>query len=116
MDFFSPLFLYNNYSHPFFNMYGSESNNGSGIAFDGTEILVRFLKYVFEGIIVAVAAYFIPGAKMEPTELLMISLIAAATFAILDLFAPSIGSSVRTGAGFGIGANLVGFPGGGMPR
>ena len=57
----------------------------------------------------------LPNTKIEPYELLMISLIAAATFAILDLFAPSIGSSVRTGAGFGIGANLVGFPGN-IPR
>ena len=93
-------------------MYGDNNN----FAFDGTEILVRFFKYIFEGIIVAVAAYFIPNTKMPPTELLMISLVAAATFAVLDLFAPSIGSSVRTGAGFGIGANLVGFPGGGMIR
>jgi hypothetical protein len=52
---------------------------------------------------------------MDPTEVLLISLVAAATFAVLDLFAPSIGSSVRTGAGFGIGANLVGFPGNGAP-
>jgi hypothetical protein len=33
-----------------------------------------------------------------------------AVFAILDIYAPSVGSSARTGAGFGIGANLVGFP------
>ena len=81
----------------------------SDFAFDGSEILVRFFKYAFEGAIVAVAAYFIPGKKMIPEEILIIALVAAATFAVLDLFAPSIGSSVRTGAGFGIGANLVGF-------
>jgi hypothetical protein len=80
-------------------------------SFDGHEILVRFLKYAFEGTIVATAAYFIPNRVLAPEEILIIGLIAAATFAVLDLFAPSIGSSVRTGAGFGIGANLVGFPG-----
>ena len=39
-------------------------------------------------------------------------LVAAATFAVLDLFAPnsSVASAARQGAGFGIGANLVGFP------
>jgi hypothetical protein len=49
---------------------------------------------------------------MKAEDILLIGMIAAATFAVLDLFAPSIGSSVRSGAGFGIGANLAGFPGG----
>lgn len=82
--------------------------NMSDFAFDGSEVLVRFFKYAFEGAIVATAAYFIPGHKLNPEDIMMISLVAAATFAVLDLFAPSIGASVRTGAGFGIGANLVG--------
>lgn len=80
-------------------------------SFDGSEILVRFFKYAFEGLVVATAAYFIPGRTLVPEEILILALIAAATFAVLDLFAPSIGSSVRTGTGFGIGAGLVGFPG-----
>ncbi len=92
------------------------TGGGGGISFDATEILVRIVKYAFEGAIVAIAAYLIPNIKMDPKEVLMIALVAACTFAVLDLFAPSIGSSVRNGAGFGIGANLVGFPGGGMAR
>lgn len=79
----------------------------SDFTFDTTEILVRFFKYIFEGVIVAIAAYLIPGKKMHAEEVLIIGLIAAATFAVLDLFAPSIGASVRTGAGVGIGLNLV---------
>jgi hypothetical protein len=78
------------------------------VAFDGSEILVRIFKYAFEGIIIATAAYFIPMKSLDPEEILMIALIAAATFAVLDLFAPSIGASARFGAGAGIGANLVG--------
>jgi hypothetical protein len=31
-------------------------------------------------------------------------------FAILDAVSPSIGVTARQGAGFGLGANLVGFP------
>lgn len=85
------------------------------VALDGSEILVRFFKYAFEGAIVATAAYFIPGKKLEAEVILIIALIAAATFAVLDLFAPSIGQSARMGAGFGIGANLVGFGGAGGP-
>ena len=30
---------------------------------------------------------------------------------ILDTYIPSMGVTARSGAGFGIGANLVGFPG-----
>lgn len=82
---------------------------------DGTEILVRLFKYTFEGAIVALAAYFIPGHKMAVDEILILALVAAATFAVLDLFAPSVGASVRTGAGWGIGMNMVGFPGMGSP-
>jgi hypothetical protein len=40
----------------------------------------------------------------------MISLTAMATFAILDVYAPGISPGARQGAGFGIGAGLVGFP------
>lgn len=81
----------------------------SNFTFDGSEILVRFFKYTFEGAIVATAAYFIPGKKLDADDILILSLIAAATFAVLDLFAPSIGQAARNGAGFGIGANLTGF-------
>ena len=34
------------------------------------------------------------------------------TISVLDVFVPTMASSARGGAGFGIGANLVGFPGG----
>jgi len=84
----------------------------SDYAFDGYEIVLRFFKYIFEGVIVAMAAYFIPGRKLDVEEIFVLALIAAATFAVLDLFAPAVGASVRTGAGWGIGMNLVGFPGG----
>jgi hypothetical protein len=76
--------------------------------FDGQEILVRFFKYIFEGLIVAVAAFMLPSKKMAYDEIAMIGLIAAATFAVLDLFAPAIGATARQGAGLGIGINLVG--------
>ena len=47
---------------------------------------------------------------MNFEEIAFIALTAAATFSILDTYIPTIGVSARTGAGFGIGANLVGFP------
>jgi hypothetical protein len=74
------------------------------------DLVSRVIKYFLEGLAVAVAAYVIPGKTMRWNEVAMIALTATATFAILDIYAPSVGSSARTGAGFGIGAGLVGFP------
>jgi hypothetical protein len=73
-------------------------------------LVASLVKYLLEGLAVAVAAFVIPGKTMKWGEVAMIALVATATFAILDIYAPSVGSSARTGAGFGIGANLVGFP------
>jgi ABC-type Co2+ transport system permease subunit len=75
---------------------------------DVKELGARIIKYVVEGLIVAIAAYFIPGKKLSLEEILTIGVIAAATFSVLDLFSPSIGSSARAGAGLGIGVNMVG--------
>jgi len=77
---------------------------------DLSDIAMRLVKYALEGLAVAVAAYMIPGKVLKLSEVGMIALSALATFAILDIYAPSVGSSARQGAGFGIGANLVGFP------
>ena len=88
----------------------------SDYTFDGKELLMRIFKYFFEGLIVAIAAYLIPGKKNQAGEIITIGVIAAATFSVLDLFAPSIGSTVRSGAGFGIGASLVGWPGAGVAK
>ena len=74
------------------------------------DLVTRVVKYVLEGLAVAVAAALFPGKPLKYGEIAMLGLTAAAVFAILDIYAPSVGSSARTGAGFGIGANLVGFP------
>jgi len=78
--------------------------------FDISELISRIIKYLVEGFMVALAAYAIPKQSLNLEEIAMIALIAAATFSILDTYIPSMGVSARTGAGFGIGANIVGFP------
>ena len=80
--------------------------------FDVQEIIRRIIKYLIEGLMVAIAAYAIPKKSMNLEEIALLALVAAATFSILDTYLPSMGVSARTGAGFGIGANMVGFPGG----
>jgi ABC-type Co2+ transport system permease subunit len=78
--------------------------------FDFGELIKRAIKYIIEGIMVAIAAYSIPKHRLNLEEVVIIGLTAAATFSVLDVFIPSMASSARGGAGFGIGANLVGFP------
>lgn len=80
--------------------------------FDVQEIIRRIIKYLIEGLMVAIAAYAIPKKSMNFEEIALLALVAAATFSILDTYLPSMGVTARTGAGFGIGANMVGFPGG----
>jgi hypothetical protein len=87
---------------------------------DFREIGRRFAKYLIEGVVVGLACWFIPKRQKDGTpmlsieEVLMISCVAAAIFAITDMYAPAIGASVKTGAGFGLGAGIVGWPGIGM--
>ena len=78
--------------------------------FDMGELVRRAIKYLVEGFMVAIAAYAIPKKSLNLDEVALIALTAAATFSILDTYVPSMAVSARSGAGFGIGANLVGFP------
>lgn len=80
------------------------------LSLDIQEILKRVVKYLVEGIMVAIAAFVIPQKALKLDEIMLIALTAAATFSILDTYVPTLAVSARTGAGFGIGANLVGFP------
>ena len=72
----------------------------------------RVIKYLVEGLIVAVACFAIPKQSLDIEEIALLALVAAATFSILDTYIPAMGETARSGAGFGIGANMVGFPGG----
>ena len=79
-----------------------------------TELVTRVVKYLLEGLAVAVAMVVIPRRVPSLEEIVSVSVVAAVVFAILDLLAPAVGLTARQGAGFGLGANLVGFPGGDM--
>ena len=74
------------------------------------ELIKRAIKYLVEGLMVALAAYAIPKKTLNLDEVALIALTAAATFSILDTYVPSMAEQARGGAGFGIGANLVNFP------
>lgn len=74
------------------------------------EIVNRVIKYLIEGLVIAAAAIFIPKKALPMDEVATLAVLAAVVFAILDAVSPSVGVTARQGAGFGIGANLVGFP------
>jgi hypothetical protein len=80
----------------------------SNFSVDGKEVIVRIIKYLLEGSVVGLAAYLIPSKKLSGEEVLTIALTAAAVFALLDLFSPSIGAASRFGVGAAAGAGLVG--------
>jgi len=74
------------------------------------ELVRRAIKYLVEGLMVAIASFAIPKKSLKMDEIALIALTAAATFSILDTYLPAMAVSARSGAGLGIGANLVGFP------
>ena len=77
-----------------------------------SEVVNRVIKYLVEGLAIAAIAIFVPKKSLPMEEILALGVSAAVVFALLDLVSPSIAFTARQGAGFGIGANLVGFPGG----
>jgi ABC-type Co2+ transport system permease subunit len=66
------------------------------------------IKYLIEGLVVATVAYIIPKRSMDLEEIAVIALMAAATFAILDVFIPAAAGSSRQGIGFAVGSALGG--------
>jgi ABC-type Co2+ transport system permease subunit len=76
--------------------------------FDMTELVKRIIKYLVEGLMVAIAAFAIPKRSLNLEEIGAIALTAAATFAILDTYIPSMGISARQGTGLGLGLKLSG--------
>ena len=73
---------------------------------DYRDIFKRALKYILEGLAVAFVAYWL--GKLELKEVLMLGITAAAVFAILDTFSPTVSFGMRLGAGFGMGQSMFG--------
>ena len=77
--------------------------------FNMNELIKRIIMYLVEGLVLAIAAFAIPKKSLNLEEIALLALTAAATFAILDTYIPSMGVSSRQGAGLGIGLNLSGL-------
>ena len=59
------------------------------------ELVRRAVKYLVEGVMVAIAAYAIPKKSLNLDEVALIALTAAATFSILDTYVPSMAVSAQ---------------------
>jgi hypothetical protein len=77
--------------------------------FNFKEIIKRIIKYLVEGLMVAIACYAIPKQSLQLDEIALLALTAAATFSILDTYIPTMGESARNGTGLGIGLKISGF-------
>ena len=71
------------------------------------DILKRLLKYIIEGLVVAIAGYYIPAKKPAISEIIIIALVAASTFAILEVYMPDAYMASRLGFGFQTGRNII---------
>jgi ABC-type Co2+ transport system permease subunit len=75
---------------------------------DSRELCKRVVKYILEGLCVAFAAMVLPKQKIDIEAVFALGLVAAATFAILDLFSPTAGIASRYGVGGALGVGLAG--------
>ena len=87
---------------------------GSDVAnVDWRDVVTRVIKYLIEGVVVMAVSYSLitnKGKRAGLNEVLMLGLVAAACFAVLDLLSPTYGSSARSALGMSVGFNLGGFP------
>ena len=82
------------------------------------EFLKKLLKYLVEGLSVGVVGMVLVmknkkgnvNFENQIRDVTVLAITAASVFAILDMWAPNIAGSTRQGAGFGLGARMVGFP------
>jgi hypothetical protein len=77
--------------------------------FDINELIKRLIKYLIEGLMVAIAAFAIPKRSLNIEEIISISLTASSIFCILDTYVPTIAVSAKQGTGLGIGLKLSGL-------
>lgn len=68
----------------------------------------QIVKYLIEGLAVGVVAYMVMRDRISQQEILTVALTAAAVFAVLDNFSPSVSLGARLGTGVGLGMKLVG--------
>ncbi len=73
------------------------------------EVLKKILRYVLEGLVIAVCSKLIPGNKFEVKHIMMMTMLITVIFMLLDVFSSDTLTSVRWGVGIGLGYGIVGM-------
>jgi len=74
---------------------------------DPSEILKKITKYLIEGVVVGIVAKWVATYKLSIQEIAIISLTAAGTLILLDVYSPSVSAGYRQGLGIAIGAKTI---------
>lgn len=88
-------------------------NKEQNIGTPTVKLLQISIKYIIEGIIIAIVAFYVPlmfkTSLRKPTiiEILGLAITAALTMFILDLYSPNTSLGARLGLGFKIGKSLL---------
>ena len=80
---------------------------------DINELVLKALKYLFQGLMIAIVAYLldmIGPNKLNTWEIAILSATAACIFAILDILSPTYAQSAQQGIGLAAGFKLMRFP------
>ena len=76
-------------------------------SFNSRELCKKVIKYILQGAIVGICVLLLNKNKPDFEAVVALSLITSATYAIIELFAPSLTFPLNLGVGFGIGNSLV---------
>ena len=71
------------------------------------EFVKRAIKYLVEGLMIAIACFILPKSPMKADEIALIALTGAATFLILDTRVPSVAGSARMVLASALAATLL---------
>jgi|TARA_B100000497_G_scaffold86878_1_gene96843 hypothetical protein len=80
---------------------------------DINDLIVKVLKYVFQGLMIAIVAYLLDMVgpnKLNIWEISILAATAACVFAILDVLSPTYSQSAQQGIGLAAGFKLMRFP------
>ena len=71
------------------------------------ELVKRALKYIIQWLVVFMAAKFIPSKKLDFKDITIIAIIGAISFAILDMYSPTLSDMGRGQTGMTIGLKTL---------
>jgi len=74
---------------------------------DPSDMLKKITKYLIEGVVVGIVAKWISSHKLSIQEISIISLTAAGTLILLDVYSPAVSASYRHGLGLALGAKTI---------